>query len=249
MKYSLLIAAFLTATAALGAFADRAIAADPIPEKQPGQIQTTGNGRVERTPDYVDIIAGIEAQAKTAAAAQEQAGSIMRKTLEAIDDLSLKDEDLKSGTISLSPRYEMHNSKTLGTDEQRIVGYTAMITVRIRTSDLEATASVIDAALAAGANRIDSVEFGLKEAIEAREEAIALATKAAKRKATVIANALDIKLGRLLNASASEYRPYPMAKLSNSFRGAEDGGATENAIVPGKIEITADVSLTFAVAD
>lgn len=232
------------------AVASPALAQAPGADLRP-RIFATGTARVERDPEYVDIVVGIEAQDKTASVAQEQARRIMAATIEAIRKLSLADEDLKSGTIELSPRYghvSHSGSKSGDEDPMRIVGYTASMNLRVRTSDLTAPAKVIDAALASGANRIGSVSFGIKDAIEAREEAIALATKAAMRKGEVIATALGVTLGKVIEASASDAQPWAMDNRAMNYAKVEGGSGGGDIVVPGKIEIRADVNVTFTIA-
>jgi uncharacterized protein len=227
-------------------------AQNPAPAAaEQAKIHASGSGHVERAPDYVDVVIGIEAQENSANTAQEKAQSTMKAAIEALRKLSLADEELKSGTVDLSPRYAgAAPGRVQAEDPNKIVGYTATMTLRVRTSDLKSPARVIDAALSAGANRVGSVSFGIKEAIEAREEAITLATKAAKRKAEVMANALEVKLGRVLDASATDSRPWESAnRFGNVAKMSQEGGADGDAVVPGKIEIWADVSLTFAIAE
>lgn len=217
-------------------------------------LLATGTARVFRTPDYVDIVVGIETLDKTASGAHNAAKSVMEKVVAAIKQLKLAGEDLQTGTVELNPRYDDRPQYPSGggPDVRVIVGYAAANTLRVRTSDVTTVARVIDAALEAGANRVDRVEFGIKEAIEAREEAITLATKAARRKAQVMAQALELKLGRVITASANTnqsgwWGANRISQMSNFGRGESGGGGGEGeSVVPGRIEIWADATVTFA---
>jgi uncharacterized protein YggE len=223
------------------------------PTKDESTIASTGTAKVYRAPDYVDVVTGIEVQEKTASAAQASASSTMAKIVGAVQALKLAGADLQTGSVDLSPRYEERKHSD---DPGTIIAYKATTTLRVRTADVKSVSSIIDAALGAGANRVDSVQFGIKQAIEAREEAVRLATKAAKRKADVMAGALDLRLGRMIHATTttnqSGYwgvnRYSNMSQMSNEASGgggAEDGAA----VVPGKIEVWAEASLTFGVEE
>ena len=215
-------------------------------------IFSTGTARVTRTPDFVDVTIGVAADEKTALAAQTSAVKIMEATTAAIRAMNLDGMELQTGSVQLSPRYDRRPSDE---SESRLIGYTAAITLRVRTKDLHSPANVIDAALAAGCNRVESVEFGLTAAIEAREEAVKLATKAAKRKALVMADALDLKIKRVVNASTSSgywggwyggnrYANQAISQMASS--GDSSGGPEDKSpLVPGKIEIWAEASVTF----
>ncbi len=214
-------------------------------------ISSTGSGRVDRVPDFVDVVVGIEAQDKMAVPAQAQSEGVMKAAVAAIGELGLAGQELQTGTVQLIPRYD---NRPYGDEARKIVGYSAMITIRVRTTDLTSVARIIDAALGAGANRVEGVQFGIKEAIAAREEAIKLATHAAKRKAQVIAEALDLRLGRVIEAttsSAQNYGWYSANRVSNMMaqqvaNEAQGPSDDQSAVVPGKVEVWAEVSVTFA---
>src|SRR5262249_47431554 len=96
------------------------------------------------------------------------------------------------------------------------------------------------------------VQFGIKEALAAREEAVKLATQAAKRKAEVMADALGLKLKRVVNASTSSSfygASYGGNRMTAQVAGnlASGGGQSEqgDAIEPGKIEVWAQANVSF----
>jgi uncharacterized protein YggE len=212
-------------------------------------VASTGTARVERAPDYVDVLLGNLSIDKTAGAAHASASKSMEAAVAAIRALKLEGEDLQTGSVDLSPRYERRDRPE---DEvPRIIGYAATITLRVRTTDLKAVPRIIDAALAAGCNRIDGVQFGIKEAIAAREEAVKLATQAARRKAGVIAEALDLRLTRIVDATTNaqqyggRYSSNSISQMASAAAPSESGG---DSVVPGKIEVWADATITFGAA-
>jgi len=214
-------------------------------------IHADGSGRVQRVPDRVDISIGIEAIDTTALSAQAGAEKVMKAAVAAIRDLKLTDEELQTGSVDLSPSYEDTNGRP--SVPAKIIGYTASIALIVRTSNLTSPAQIIDAALKAGCNRIHHVSFTLKELLEAREEAITLAAKAAKRKAQVMADALEMKLVRLAQASTTsgggwwgDNRFGNLVQMNASI--SVSGGSQGDAMVPGKIDVTAEVALTFVAA-
>lgn len=246
-KPSCIVAVAITLNALLAA-PTLAQSADAQP-KEP-ILHSTGSSRVQRTPDRVDISFGVEAIETTALAAQASAEKVMKATVAAIRAMKLADGELQTGSVELSPRYE----RRTGYEETpaKIIGYTGSITLSVRTSNLESPAQVIDAALQAGCNRVNHVSFTLKELLEAREEAIKLATKAAKRKAEVMAEALDLKLERVSHANTTSNQGGwsnqmgNWAQLNAANTRADGGGADGGeVVVPGKIDVTAEVSISF----
>lgn len=216
----------------------------------PTVVYSSGTARVYRTPDYVDIGVGVVAQEPTASAAQASANAIMEKAIAAIKGLKLDGSELQTGSVNLNARYEERNYNP--NEIPKIIGYRAEITMRIRTTDLKSVARVIDAGLAAGLNQVEYVQFAIKDALEAREEAIKLASKAAKRKAGVLADSLDLKLGRVLSANSQAQQTgwwrgsnYTSNLAVQTSGAAPRGGDAESPVVPGSIEVVVDVSLEF----
>jgi uncharacterized protein YggE len=221
--------------------------ASPRPEPT---IAVNGTGRVERAPDFVDVSLGVEVIDPSAANAQKTAEKTMAAVVEAVKALSLAGQDLQPGRVELEPRYEDRRSSA---ELPHVIGHHAAISLTVRTTDLQAPARIIDAALKAGATRVDSVSFGIREAISAREEAIRLAADAAKRKAKVLAESLDVRLGRVMNAGTTANVYSWGNRYSNTLaqRSAPAGPAGEDqgAIIPGKIEVWAEVNITYSIAE
>lgn len=266
MNARILMAAAV-ALATLGCVVGTAAAQPAAPVRSESMVSTDGTARVYRDPDYVDVIVGVIIDQKTAGAAQQGAARVMNAVVQAINALPASQADpagkggdaggklpglqLQTGVVDLDPRYP-----STGSDDERrvIIGYTAMQTLRIRTTDTKAVARILDAALSAGANRVEGVNFQVEKVLEAREEAIRLATKAAKRKAGVLADALDLHLGRVVNVSSStgywggysarmgQYGNYA-SQMAGPSGGAPSDGA--DAYQPGKVEIWATVNLQY----
>jgi uncharacterized protein YggE len=223
-------------------------------KKDETTIAVNGTARVYRKPDYVDMNIGVTTSQKTAGGAQTEASEKMSKVIEAVKKLNLEKSELQTGTVRLWPKYVNRNSGSGEVQEDVLVGYSAEISLRIRTSDVEAVPRTLDAAIAAGATRIEEVEFGIKEAIEAREEAIRLASQAATRKARVLAESLELRVGRIVTASSTTQqhgwwgRNYGNRMMMQMQGGMESGSGAEgeSPVVPGQIEVWAQVDLTVA---
>lgn len=250
MNLRTLVAAAVIGTSVLGAAGlTPALAQQPVvaPLIQAGVVNTSATARVYRTPDYLDIYLGAEVFAGTAQEAQAKCAEAMEKTLAALKALSLDKYEPQTGTVTLQPRY---NDNYRDQSERHIIGYAATNTVRVRTTDLKASARIIDAALKAGANRVDGISFGIKEYLAAREEALAMAAKAAKRKAEVLAGSLDQRLGRITSMSESSpsynYGGNRLAQVQTA-NVAPEGAPGDEAVVPGQIEVTVTVNLTYEI--
>ena len=100
-----------------------------------------------------------------------------------------------------------------------VIGYVVSNTVNVELSRIDQTGAVIDTAIIAGANRINSLSFGLANADSSRRAALALAVGRAKGDAEVAARAAGGSLGVLIELLATEFeapqfRPVGMAMAS-----------------------------------
>lgn len=218
----------------------RAVAA-----QEPGTLTSTGTAKVQRAPDFLQIVCGVSLDGKTASEAQANATTTLANAVKAVKELSLGEEYLQTDRVQLMPIYKRDSQYDT---TREVIGYRATISVIIRTSDLDAGPRIIDAALGAGCNTIDSLEFGIKEALAAREEAMVLATKAAKRKAEVLAGALEVKLGRVKHTETTSPNAWGANRFSNLAQSvSRDSGSSENedAFNPGMVEVWATVNITY----
>ncbi|MFN7439855.1 MAG: SIMPL domain-containing protein [Phycisphaerales bacterium] len=216
----------------------------PGAEDVQGKITSTGLARVQRTPDHLDVVLGVEVLGATAGQTQNEATERMDAVVRALRMMGLEGAKFQTGSADLSPRYEQRNS---GDEAAKIVGYRSAITLSVRTTDLKAAARIIDTGLKAGANRVDRVAFGIREAIGAREEAIKMAAGAAKRKASVMAEALGLQIVgvEVANTDVAEFGGWGnrMSQVANE---SQDGpGQGDDAYVPGTVEVSSTVSVTF----
>jgi len=210
----------------------------------PPAIVVEGTAEVRSDPDVATVRLGVVAQAPSAQAAQERASRTASAILAAVRALGVPAAQVQTSDLSLSPLYP--NNPRATDEEPRIVGYQATNTVSVRLEAMGEVGQVIDAGLQAGANRVDGVDFGLRDGGPPQSRALALAVAQARQKAQAIAAALGVHLGEVLAAEeggGGEATP----------RFAERGMVAMAAkaatpISAGQITTTATVALRYRIA-
>ncbi|MGA8567165.1 MAG: SIMPL domain-containing protein, partial [Candidatus Binataceae bacterium] len=97
----------------------------------------------------------------------------------------------------------------------------------------------------AGANRINFLNFTLRDESQARSQAIALAAKDAQTQADSLAKSLGVKLGPVVKATTiGENQPIPMARFAAATVGAM-GAPTP--VQPNEVTVPATVSITYQI--
>ena len=149
---------------------------------------------------------------------------------------------IQTGSYNLMPDYRQRP----GEISSEIVGYQAANSVTVDTTALDRVGPLIDAAISAGANRVDSVSFTLRDQSGPRNEAIAKAAADATSQARALAAALGVKLTRVLNASTTA-EPRPIRFMGMAKAAFAPAAAEPTPISPGQITVPATVTLSYAI--
>ncbi len=202
-------------------------------------IEVSGHGEIQAAPDLATLEIAIETHAPSADRAAGLNGALAEKVREALKPRLGDNGTMWTGGYSLSPDY----SEPSG-GKPTVTRYTAENSITIQTSELGLIGPMIDAAIGAGANRINALNYSLRADSKAHSEAIAKAAHDAQTQASALADALGVKLGPLIKASTeAEIRPVPLAR----FAAATEMANVQTPIAPGEVTVPATVSLTYGI--
>jgi uncharacterized protein YggE len=108
---------------------------------------------------------------------------------------------------------------------------------------VDAVGAVVDAAVAAGANRVMGIQFEISDPDAAYHEALREAIARARAEAEVAASALGETLGPPLQVSTGGFQPpIPMVRPM-AMAEARDQASTP--VAPGEVEVRASVSIAW----
>jgi hypothetical protein len=203
-------------------------------------IEVDGTGETRTSPDTADLDLAIDTQAKTAEEAAARNAALATKVIDALKAKLGDKGKITTGGYTLDPQYDQRpNAKPT------IIGYNAQNTVTVHTGALDLVGALIDTAIAAGANRVNSLNFSVKDDTKARTEAIAIATRDANAQADALASALNVKLGKVLKATTvSQERPIPI-RMGRAM--AMSAASVATPVEPGEVTVPATVSLIFEI--
>ncbi len=109
-----------------------------------GTVTASGRGQATAVPDRAGIEVGVVSLGKTASQALAAGSAEMRKVIAALKAAGVAGRDIRTSSLSLSPRYSQ--------DGERILGYAASNTVSVTVRGLERLGATIDAAVEAAAS-------------------------------------------------------------------------------------------------
>ena len=215
-----------------------------VPAQQPpvSSIRVTGDGRVTARPDRVQIDIGVTTRAAQSQEAAAQNARQVDAVLAAVRKAAGPTAILKTISYSLNPNYRFHPNG----GEPTLQGYTAVNVVQVTLDELGKIGAVIDAATQSGANRVEGIQFTLRDQDAVRAEALREAASRARAEADVLAAALGLKVLRVLTVEEQSPRVVPVRVYGGAPR-AMATAAPATPVEAGTLEVTADVTLSVEV--
>ncbi len=244
MLRSLLAGAVLAALA-LGALAQTAAPTPPL-----RTINVTGTATRQVAPDLALVILAVQTQAPTVARATQANNQTANAVTQAITRLNIPRLTLRTLGYDVQPIYEQPQPGRPAPSPPRIIAYQVVNRLQVRVPDAnpaqlsDAVSRVIDAALTAGANRVDSVQFTLENESLASREVMAEAARNARDTALALAGAAGVQLGPLVTLSTTSYQP-PVPLYA--ARAASLEAAAAPPIMAGELTIQATVTTVYEI--
>lgn len=202
------------------------------------RLDVSAHGDVRRVPDIAVISAGVVTNATDAAGAMQENANRMSRVLAALKRAGVADKDVSTSSISLAPQYRyVENQAPI------VVGYQASNQVTVRFRDIAKSGTILDALVKQGSNQINGPTLTIDKPEAAQDEARVAAIKAARARADLYANALGMKVKRIVSISESDgYSggPVPMLAMRSM-----DAAAAKTEIMPGEQSIGVNVSVVF----
>lgn len=160
-------------------------------------IEVVGNGEIIASPNFATITLGVAAKGDTAeiasAACQEEA----QKAIAAATGLRIAREQITLRGVEIEPKLKA-NSDTVS-------HYAATDVVTVVIKRVEQAEMLLATLMDAGNFEFRSITYSLTDVSEAYQQALIAATKDAYTKATVLAEATGVKLGRVIGVKETPY--------------------------------------------
>lgn len=221
------------------------LAAQPagVPAATLSSIRVTGDARVSAKPDRVQIDLGVQTQAPLSQDAASANARALDAVLAAVRKAAGAGAQIKTVSYSLSPNYQYHP----GGGEPTITGYTALNVVEVVLDDLARIGDVLDAATRTGANRVQGIQWTLRDQDAVRAQALREAATRAHAEAEVLAGALNLRILRVLTVEESSPQIVPVRVRMAAARAAVSAAEVATPVEAGTLDVSANVTLTVEV--
>ena len=197
-------------------------------------ITVEGMGQVSATPDTAQVELGVQQQDADLATAQQAVNQKLTAVLAALKAAGIPDNQIRTTNYSINlERKDPTSAPT---------GYQVISTVQVTVQPVDKVGSIIDAAVAQGANVVYGIQFVLKNPDAAVQQARDLAMQDARNRATQLARLGNVSLGQPL--SISEGAGSTPVRTATAVAAA---GSVATPIQPGQNLVTVQVTVTYAI--
>ena len=218
--------------------------------QQQNTTSVTGTATTSVSPDLVDIQLGVDTQAKTAQQAMSENAQAMNATITAIQNLGIVSNETGTNGFTIDPVYNQTGPYPPYNEyKNELIGYKISSTLLIETTKLSLAGKILDAAVGAGANRVDSVSFSLSPAKQQsiQNNLIGQAVLNAQSKAEKALAPLGQKIIGVKTVNLSEFNmPQPVQAYGMTAMNAAPMMA-QTPILASNQEITTTVNVIFLI--
>jgi uncharacterized protein YggE len=195
-------------------------------------IEVSGTGIVSMVPDEAIVYMGVQTKSADAVTSQKDNAVKMEKVVNALIDAGIAKDNMETSSYTMYPVRD--NEKG-----ENITGYVVSNQLKVTIKDINKTGEVIDKAVKAGANEINSISFTLSDESQqkVREQALKNAVKAARLDADRLASELGVIIKAPLQVSTGG----GFITTPNSV----DIKSLTTPIMPGGVTVSAFVSVIY----
>jgi len=235
---TLLVSIVLLVALALGACGPAVTANAAAPVRT---LSVSGTGQTFLSPDIAYIFVGVHTEEATAADAVVANNAQTQQVIDALKAAGVDAKDIRTSNFSIWPN-QQYGPDGQPSSLRYVVDNSVYVTVR----DLNGLGDLLDAAIAAGANSINSVQFDVADNTEALKKAREEAVKDAQKQAQELADAAGMSLGAVQSISFNESAPVPFMEFGKGG-GGDAAAASTVPINPGQLTVTATVNMSYEI--
>ena len=209
---------------------------------QPRLLSLSGHGEAKMAPDMAIVDLGALSQAQTAKAALDANTKNMTALMAVLKASGIDDKDIVTSNFSVGPRYDYGNNNN---QPPKLIGYDVNNAVTVVVHKIDSLGAILDKAVSAGSNQINGISFTVENPQAQQDDARTQAVQDAVRKAGILIQAANVKLGPIMSMNESGGNvPMPMA-MAKVARGVAMDAAKPVPVAQGEMVISADVNIVW----
>ena len=207
-------------------------------------ICVSGEEKIKAMPDIAEIRYSVYTQEKDAKTAQTKNAEDVDIVVSLLKGKGIDEKDIRTNKVGLDPIYDWNNGR-------KITGYEMTTDIVVSSVPIDEAGTIISDSVNAGINSIDSVQYQCSNFDELYAEALKNAITSARKKADLMADAGGKKVVAMTQVQELSSSDQAVAYSSNNMKQMAvmeaDSADTEISLMPGQVEVEAEVSVTFSI--
>ena len=209
-------------------------------------ISVSGSGTVTGTPDREQISFAVQNQNADVKIAQANNALTMNNVMDALAAAGIPRAQMKTTGYTITQINQQDNNGILSGPA---TSYQVTNTLQVTLNDTSTAGQIIDTAVNAGANQVNSIQFMLsdEQAQALRSQALAKAVANARSDANAVAAALNVSITGTQSADISQgYTPVVYSNYDSTALAAGKA-AVPTPVQAGDITVTAQVTVVYTI--
>ena len=208
-----------------------------LEKSMPRLITVTGEAEVQVAPNQAILTLGVETWNNSLGIAKKENDERVKVILDLAKKYGVTPGHVRVDHFNIEPRY--HD----GERREDFIGYRVRKTLVLTVQHLSKFDDLLNSVLGVGANYVYGVQFRTTKLREYRDQARALALKAAKEKAKKMAKELGQKVGKPYTIVEEQYEKGMAPNVIQGTGGNSEGA--DKSVAIGQISVNARVRVSF----
>ncbi|MDQ1522296.1 MAG: uncharacterized protein QOE47_220 [Pyrinomonadaceae bacterium] len=206
-------------------------------------ITVTGEAEVRVVPDEVVFDVTVRTLNKDLKIAKAQTDERLKQLVELTRKYKVAPEDMQTDYIKLEPRYRGNN------ETRTFLGYWVRKDFVFTLRDVTQAESLLSEVMTSGITSINSINFRTSQMRKYRDQARALAIRAAREKAVALTAEIGQRIGKAYSIEEDAATRSPISQnnyMANiTSTSGDDAAETEGTLALGQITVSARVTVRF----
>jgi hypothetical protein len=199
-----------------------------------------GEGKISAKPTLAEVDLGLFSEGRDVPVVQDANAKKVNAIIAALKQMGVADDDIQTSNYNIAPKFEYTEGVS------NVVGYTVSQNLNVKVRDLDKVGAALSKAGELGANQVNGVRFTIDDPTVVQQQARTKAIEDAKNKAQELANAMGVKIVKIVTFSESSGGTTPPMFAYRALDSAQAAAPVPD-IQTGSLDVQANVSVTFEI--
>jgi uncharacterized protein YggE len=215
----------------------------------PRTLTVTGYGTAYGAPDVVQVGLGVDASDADILAAMNDVTNRMNAVMQALEASGVDVKDIRTDSFSVYQDYKYGQPAADPMQQQDAQPfYRVSTTVSVTVRQTDKIADLLAAAVNAGANVVNYIQFNIEDRTALESQARTLAVADARARAEELAGLMGLTVGEALQVTEGGSMNMPYYSMGGGGGGGGYAVAAPPPISQGTLSVDMSVTVTFAVS-